>query len=294
MPVVVMGASGFVGRRAVAAFARISPEVRAYVRAKDGAESLRALGAKVAVGFAFDVDNLRFVMTGAHTVCHLIGGLNLPDEAAYEESNLRSVQWALRAAELAKVRRFLFLSYPGASASSSNAYLRFKGLAEAAVAGSSLDYLVVRSTHVYGPGSEWLAAVGDQARRWPATVIGSGREILAPVFVDDVANALAAADDRDLAVTGVFGLQGPDRITADGLADLLAGRRRRKLHLGLAAAEKAARLVGRRVSRTALEVLAADSLADAPDAAAEFGIALTPLAEGLARSRGEQEAAPAE
>jgi hypothetical protein len=33
-----------------------------------------------------------------------------------------------------------------------------------------------------------------------------------------------------------------------------------------------------------LEVLAADSLADGPDAASELGIALTPFREGLAAS----------
>jgi hypothetical protein len=85
-------------------------------------------------------------------------------------------------------------------------------------------------------------------------------------------------------VAGTFGLQGPDEITADELTDFLAGGPRRKVHLGPAAAGRAARLQGRRLPLALLEILAADSLADAPDATSEFGLSLTPLAEGLGAS----------
>jgi uncharacterized protein YbjT (DUF2867 family) len=125
-------------------------------------------------------------------------------------------------------------------------------------------------------------------------VVGSGRQVLAPVFVEDLAAVLAAADDRRASISGTWGLEGPDRVTADGLTDLLAGKRKRKLHVGPRAAAKMARLLRQRVSEPALEVLAADSLADAPDAAKEFGVTLTSLAEGLDRSgmAGASRAAP--
>jgi len=137
---------------------------------------------------------------------------------------------------------------------------------------------------VYGPGSEWLEQTRKMARGWPAAVLGSGRQVLAPVHVDDVAAVLAAADDRGQATTGTWALEGQDRVTADELADLLAGRARRKLHLSGRRAQRAARLTGKRLSRTVLEVLEADSVADAPDATAEFGVTRTPLREGLERA----------
>ena len=284
MPVVVTGASGFIGRRAVAAFARKSPEVRAYIRRPEAASDLRTVGAKVAVGGIRDLDTLEVVMEGAHTVCHLVGGLDLPDERAYEEANLGSVRAALEAARRAGVKRFLFLSYPGASPEASNAYLRLKGLAEDAVLASGLEHVIIRATHTYGPGSRWLEASLEQARRWPALVVGSGRQVIAPVFVEDLVAVLVAADDRERVMSGRFGLEGPDRMTADEFSDLLARRKRPKLHVGPRSAARLARLVGRRVSLTLLEVLATQSLADGPDAAAEFGVRRTPLIEGLARS----------
>src|SRR5439155_24779265 len=103
MPVVVTGASGFIGRHAVAAFARTSPQVRAYIRRPEPAEDLRRLGAMVAIGDITDVDQLSAVMSGAHTVCHLVGGLDQIDEAAYLRSNLGSAKAVLEAAREAGI-----------------------------------------------------------------------------------------------------------------------------------------------------------------------------------------------
>jgi NADH dehydrogenase len=286
MPVVVTGASGLIGRSAVVAFARGSPEVRAYVRRPEAGESLRTMDAKVAVGPIEDADTLAVVMRGAHTVCHLVGGLDLPDEVAYERVNVGSTMSVVEAAKRAGVTRILFVSYPGASPSAGNPYLRAKGLAEQVVAGSGLEHAILRCTHVYGRGSDWLQQTRKLARGWPAVVLGSGRQILAPVFADDVAAVLAAADDRRQTTSGTWGLEGPDRLSADDFADLLAGKARRKVHLAGRGAQRAARFTGRRVSAVALEVLEADSLADAPDAAAEFGVELTLLREGLERAAG--------
>jgi hypothetical protein len=98
-----------------------------------------------------------------------------------------------------------------------------------------------------------------------------------------VATVLAAADDRAKPASGTFGLQGPDVVSGAEFADLLAGPRRRKLRpVDPAAWVGAIRRRRRRdLSRAAAEILASDSLADAPDAAAEFGVKLTPLREGL-------------
>lgn len=294
MPVVVTGASGAVGRSLVPLLVQGGSEVRAVIRSGAAADELRADGAKVAVGRLGDTDTVEAVLDGAHTVVHLAGGLepaNVPDsgpeatpERLYEEVNLLPTRWVLEAAVEAGVARFLFLSYPGAAPEASNPYLRAKGLAEDEIRASGLQHAIVRSTHIYGPRCRWLEEMAVSARRPVAVIVGSGRQRLAPVFVDDVARVLAAADDRAVEVRGTFGLQGPDVVTADEMIDLLARRRRRKVHLSPDAARRAARLMGRLVAPAVLEVLAGDSLADAPDAAAEFGVTPLPLRQGLAES----------
>jgi uncharacterized protein YbjT (DUF2867 family) len=285
VPVVVTGATGGVGRFLSPIVAERG-EVRAVVGPRSpAADALRTTGAKVAACDLADTATLAVVMEDAHTVVHLAGSLDLPDQPAYEAANHGTVVDTLDAAGEAGVRRFILLSYPGASADAENPYLRSKGRAEDAVRASNLEHVILRCTHVYGPSQRWLTEMRLAADRpFAAVVVGSGDQRIAPVFVGDVAAAILAADDRASSVEGTFGLQGPDTLTADDLVDVLAGRRRRKVHVGPAVAHRASRLLGRPVSRVALEILAADSLADAPDAATEFGIARTPLAEGLEAS----------
>lgn len=310
MPVVVLGASGAVGRRAVPAFTAASPDVRAVVPRPEAAAGLREAGARVAVGALDDVDNLAAVMAGAHTVCHLAAGPGRPGPEGrpghegrpglegrsslegrsglegHELTVVEAVRAALAAASMAGVRRFLYLSAPGASPEAADPSLRAMGAAEALVAGSGLEHVVVRSALVYGPGDRWLAVAASLARGRIPAVVGSGRQPLAPVFVDDVAAVLAAADDRERIRSGTWGLQGPDRVDGDGLAELLAGRRRRWVHVPPRAA-LLLRPGADRPDPETLETLAAGSLVDAdglPDAAVEFGVRLTPLREGLARS----------
>lgn len=284
MPVVVTGASGGIGGVLVPMLVERG-EVRALLRNAADADALRAAGAKVAVADLVDTATVATAMQGAHTVIHLAGGLSLADDDAYDPVNLGTARDALEAATEADVTRFLLLSYPGASPDSPNAYLRAKGLAEEAVRASGLQHLILRSTHVYGPRQAWLDGMRAAASRpVAATVVGTGRQRIAPVYVEDVARALVAGDDRAGAVEGTFGLQGPEEVTADELVDLLAGRRRRKVHLAPGAAHRAARLMGQRLSLTMLEILAEDSLADAPDAASELGLSLTALRDGLAAS----------
>lgn len=276
MPVVVVGASGLVGRAVLPMLVGRSPEVRAVVRRRAAAEPTRALGAKVAVDDLSDPESLAILFHDAHTLVHLAGGLTAPDIA---DANLGSVERTLAAADEAGLRRVLFLSYPGADPEGSNPYLRAKGRAEEAIRGSGLQHAIVRSTHVYGPGSPWLEETARAARA--RFVLGSGRQELAPVFVEDVAAVLAAADDRATETAGTFGLEGPDVVTADALADRLAGRRRR---IHLIPGRPLATLIAGRMPAHAVEILAADSRADAPDAAREFGLRRTSLEDGLRRS----------
>jgi uncharacterized protein YbjT (DUF2867 family) len=275
MPVVVTGASGFIGRHAVAAFLRSSPQVRAYVRRPKAADELRKMGAKVAVGEITDVDELAVVMSGAHTVCHLL-------PLTEDEAEVRYLEPVVLAAEAAGVRRILFLTGPHKADPEGSPVEQIQEWAEKPLVTSNLEWVVIRSAPIYGPDSPWLLAMAKRARRHPAIVWGSGKQALAPVFVDDVTAVLVAADDRGGGISGVWSLEGPDLVTADAFADMLAGSRRFKLHVSLMRAANFGR--GRRPRMALLRALSGHVHSGAPDAAAEFGVTLTPLEEGLRRS----------
>lgn len=236
---------------------------------------------------ASDADTLRAILDEAHTVCLVSADLFPPDGESYEEAIVERTRSVLEVARKAGVTRVLLVSYPGVSSTSTNDFLRSMGLAEEDVRDSGLEHAILRCTHIYGPESRWMGFMAQASRHRPAVVVGPGTQRLAPVFSGDVARALAAADDRAVPVSGTYGIQGPDVITANQLADLLGPPGGRKRHIR---AEESlpdslgSGMLSGRWSRTIGEVLAADCLADAPDAADEFGLHPTPLLAGLAGS----------
>ena len=223
MTVMVTGASGPVGHALVPLLAR-KDEVRAVIRRPEEAEALRRLGAKVAVGGLDDASALTEVFRRVFTVVHLVGGPNQPDPEALWDANHGSALRALAAAKEAGARRFVLISVPDASPESSDPYLRARGLAEEAVTTSGLEHAVIRSSHVVAAGSLWFTSMVAGAATSPPVVVGDGNQEIAPVAVEDLAEALAAADDHEGTLAGTWGLEGPDVTTADGLVGLLAGR----------------------------------------------------------------------
>jgi NADH dehydrogenase len=273
MPVVLLGGEPFVANPVASAMAEVSPEVRALVPDAERAEALRGLGAKVAVGAADDDDLLDIVLSGAHTVC-LLG----PSGGWWDPSSHRDVpgdaELVLERARSSRIKRVLAIGPAWASATEP-----LQTLVEEA----GIPFVFLRSNLVYGPGSRLFGMLAVLAQSKPvARVVGPGSQRWAPVFVGDLARIVARADDRAELASGTFGLDGPDAITADGVADILAGRRRsvrRHVTRPVRAGEDGAEL-----GSEAIAELSADIVAGPPSAAEEFGVVLTPLAEGLTKS----------
>ncbi len=281
MTVMVTGASGVIGRATVKALLA-RDEVRATVRRSVDAVFLRELGAKVAVRTLEDPDDLAEILPRCHTLVHLVGGFDQSDPDELFRANVGSAQTAIEAAKRAKTRRFILVSVPGASLEATHPFLRAKGLAEEAVRDSGLEHAIVRSTHVYGLGGLWFTATVEAALTEPPFVVGPGDQELAPVFVEDVASVIAAIDDSADELADTWGLEGPDVITADAVARLLRGDDRVPIHAdGQAAAEALTRLLDVPIDAVAASFLAMPSRADAPDAAAAFGVTRTSLLDGL-------------
>jgi uncharacterized protein YbjT (DUF2867 family) len=269
----------------VAALLRQGVEhVRAVVREPGQVGDLRRLGAKVALLDATDPDGLAAAMDGVFTACSLTGGLWLrPGEDPYA-AVVEPAQVFLAAAGAAGVRRVVVCS-PAAVASPAapdNPHLAAKAEVERLVAASGLEHAILRCTHVLGPGSRLLGLLtaGD-----PVPVPGNGHQRVAPVWVGDVADAIATADDAAQLPPTTWSLSGPTQLTFDDLVDAIHGGSVGKRHLDAGDTGPHGRRVG--LSEAQVGVLAADSVAD-PALSPPPGLVPTPLAQALARSAGGQ------
>jgi uncharacterized protein YbjT (DUF2867 family) len=273
--ILVTGAAGLVGRAAVAALLRQEVEhVRAVVREPGQVAGLRRLGAKVALLEAIDPDGLAAAMDGVFTACSLTGGLwPRPGEDPYA-AVVEPARVFLAAATAAGVRRVVVCSPAavGTATPPANPHLAAKAEVERMVAASGLERAILRCAHVLGPGGRLVELLAGPA---PVAVPGDGRQRVAPVWVGDVAAAIAAADDA-VELSATWSLAGPDEVAFDDLVDAVHGAPVAKRHLDGGAAPAGLTL-------TQLEVLAADSLPD-PGLPTPPGLVATPLAEAVARS----------
>jgi NADH dehydrogenase len=259
----------------------------------------------VALLDATDPDGLAAAMDGVFTACSLTGSLWSRPEADPSAAVVEPARVFLAAAKAAGVRRVVVCSpaavaTPGAAG---NAHLTAKAEVERMVAASGLEHAILRCAHVLGPGGRLLGLLAAGAAgpgqpsgapgREPVLVPGDGRQRVAPVWVGDVADAIATADDAAELSAVTWSLAGPTQLTFDELVDAVHGSRVAKRHLGTgdgaAGGVAPARGAWAGLRDVQVGVLAADSLGD-PALPAPPGLVTAPLAETLARAAGRERA----
>src|SRR5215831_14575293 len=178
-------------------------------------------------------DNLVEAVRDADAVVHLAGTLQPLKGNTYEQANVETARETVEALAGSSVERIVFLSYVGADPASPNDYLRTKGEAESLVAGGGRDAVMIRSTFIYGPpddpGPSTAPFIAHSGRA--ISVLGSGAQRYAPVFVGDVAEVLMRAALEPAGPTGTFALAGPDALTVDEFVQVLSGGLAKERHL---------------------------------------------------------------
>ena len=133
---------------------------------------------------------------------------NRPDGAGRSRPSTRTARSdSCMAARASGVRSVRYVSGAGAAPDAERHWFRAKWRAEEAVRASGLAWTVVRPTWIYGPRDVSLNRfVGFARSLGMVPLTNRGRQLLAPVFVDDVARLLAdtledpaaeSADPRD-------------------------------------------------------------------------------------------------
>jgi NADH dehydrogenase len=213
----VFGGSGFLGRHIVRALAREGWRVRVAVRRPDLAGFLRPLGA---VGQIEAVQaNLRFpesvkaAIEGADAVVNAAGIKRQSGRQRYEAVHVLGAGAIARAAAAQGVGALVHISGIGADAASRNRYIASKGLGETAAREAFPGAIVLRPSVVFGPEDDFLNRFAALARVLPVLpLFGGGETKLQPVYVGDVALAVARALDG--AATGTtYELGGPEAMT---------------------------------------------------------------------------------
>jgi uncharacterized protein YbjT (DUF2867 family) len=235
--VTIFGGSGFLGRHIVRALARRDFRIRVAVRRPDLAGHLQPLGR---VGQIHPVqanvrvrESVEAAARDSAVVINLTGILFQRGRQSFEAVQAQGARNVATAAA-ALGARMVHVSALGADVESASAYGRTKAEGESAVRELTPDAVIFRPSVVFGPEDDFFNRFAALARLSPfLPLIGGGHTRFQPVFVGDVAEAVAGAvEGRANPVT--YELGGPEISTFKELMEYtLATVERRRLLLPL-------------------------------------------------------------
>ncbi|RVL51656.1 complex I NDUFA9 subunit family protein [Sinorhizobium meliloti] len=223
--VTIFGGSGFVGRHVVRALAKRGYRIRVAVRRPDLAGHLQPLGNVGQISFV--QANLRYrrsvdrAVDGADHVINCVGVLFESGRNTFEavqDFGARAVAEAARATGATLTH----ISAIGADANSESSYARTKGRAEAAILETLPAAVILRPSIIFGPEDGFFNKFAEMARFSPVLpLIGGGNTRFQPVYVTDVAEAVARSVDGTLTGGTIYELGGPQVLSFRECLDIM-------------------------------------------------------------------------
>ncbi len=216
VPVLLTGATGFVGGHLAETLGRQGVSTRLLVRSASRLPFTPGPRCEVVLGDVTDREAVRKAMKGVRTVLHLAGVLRGFSLADYERVNVQGTRLLAEAAlEAPTVRRFVFVSSLSAAGPSPfgrgliesdtpnpvSFYGSTKLAAEKEVARilrRRVSWVILRPGAVYGPREKDIFQYFQMANRGVAFLPGRGTQTVSYVHVDDLVDAIlrAAASPR--------------------------------------------------------------------------------------------------
>jgi NADH dehydrogenase len=293
--VFVTGGTGFVGRAVIHALRAEGYAVRCLVR-RGSERDLRGFGAIERVeGDVMARQTLDDGISGCDTVVHLVGIIREQPAigATFERVHVQGTQNVLDAAVDVGVRRVVHMSALGSRPGARSRYHRTKWAAEEAVRSSPIPWTIFRPSVIYGRGDQFITLLSSMLERLPvAPIIGSGRQRLQPVPVEQVAQGFGRALALETTVKQTYDVGGPDAVSMIELIDTVAAamhrRRPLKIHVPISLVRPATRLLHRfpgfPLTPDQLLMLEEDNVCDPTAFFTTFNLTPVPLADGLRRA----------
>ena len=250
--ILVIGATGFVGRHLSLGLLEQGLPLRALVRDPRRARTLLPAEIELVAGDMADPAALDGALQGARAVyltVQMITRPQGPGAGDFATAELRALTEVIAACRRAGVRRLIAVGLIGTRADAANAWVRGRARGEALLFGSGLDVTVIRPGLIVGRGGVGFEGLLAAARHRVALIRGAGGQIWRPIGIDDLVAYLVGVLDERASYGHAFDV-GTDEVApydalVDATADVLGRPHPRKLHLPLRALRPLAGLLER-------------------------------------------------
>jgi NADH dehydrogenase len=294
--ITVFGGTGFLGRQIVRRLADGGADVLVAVRHPEQASFPARAGETgqitMAYGDVWTEASVGPAVNGAEAVVNTVGHYVERGKATFEAIHGQGAMHVARASAMAGVRRLVHISGIGADPGSESPYVRARAVGERLVREAFPGATILRPSVMFGPEDEFLNQLAALTRIMPVLpLFGSGAVKLQPVYVGDVAEAVAKALVTEGAQRQTYELGGPRVYTYKALLQLLLkqlGRKRPLMPFPYFAWELLAALMAslpnHPISRDQVVLMKRDNVVS-PNALslADLGVVPTPV-EGILAS----------
>lgn len=211
--VTVFGGSGFLGKHVVRALVAKGYRVRVPMRRPHIGMDLRVIGNVGQVQLM--QSNLRFeksvqrAVEGSDAVINLVAVLYEAGQQSFEALHVRGAETLAKAVAAEGITNFVHVSAIGADKDSQSDYARTKGEGEEIVREHVPTADILRPSIIFGIEDEFFNRFASMAQLSPALpLIGGGKTKFQPVYVADVADAIARRVEAEVSAQ-TYELGGP-------------------------------------------------------------------------------------
>ena len=242
--VVVFGGTGFLGRRLVEQLTTEGATVRVAVRHPDPARNiLRMAGLNKIDVFGTDVRDQASVaaaLAGADAVVNAVSAYVEKGGVTFEAVHVQGAGTIARESAAGGIARLMHVSGIGADPDSGSPYIRARGRGELMVQQAFPGSTIIRAGVMFGRGDALFSTLAHMARLLPVLPLIGGGTQLQPVYVEDVAEAVAFSLADPGTAARIYELAGPKVYALRDLFEYtlrLIGKRRLLVPIPFALAE---------------------------------------------------------
>lgn len=224
--ILVIGASGFVGRPVALALLADGYEVRCLARSPAKVQDLAQAGCEIVQGDISDLTSVQNALKSVDAAYIFIHTLSpQPAGAAgqgfmdVERNGLENIVEACRAS---RVRRLIYVTFLGISPDSPSAWVRGRWEAEQFLLSSGLDVTCIRPAQIVGVGGQGFNMMAANAKKSVALTMAPGRQRMRNIALDDLVYYMVGVLDDPRAYGQCYDVGCDDILTNDQMMDVAA------------------------------------------------------------------------
>ena len=195
--VTVFGGSGFLGRHVVRPLCRQGWRVRVATRRPHLAGDVKLAGdvgqVQLVQANVRNRASIKRALENADAVVNLVGILNERGSQSFQGTQALGAANIAQLSAEAGITNYVLMSAIGADAKSKSKYASTKGEAEAATRDAIPSSVILRSSIMFGPEDGFFTRFARLARLTPILPLIGGATKFQPIYVGDVAAAVANA-----------------------------------------------------------------------------------------------------